>query len=124
MLNRTLPALALLAALAGCNSTPETLTANDVDPTAREVAAAPPVKLPPMMTSSLSYRCKDNSLIYVDFFNDGTTANVHTVKDGPPIALTAPAQGEAYTGGGYTVTGAEKTITVTKPGGSAQACKA
>ena len=124
MLKHILPAFALLAALAGCNSKPTTITGGNDDPTAKEVATAPPVKLPPMMTSSLTYRCKDNSLIYVDFFNDGTTANIHTAKDGPPIALTAATKGEAYSGGGYTVTGAEKAITVTRPGGSAQACKA
>ncbi|SFS04323.1 hypothetical protein [Sphingomonas jatrophae] len=125
MLNRALTLAALpLLALAACNSQPETVTAGTADPTAKEVAAAPPVKLPPAMVSSLTYRCKDNSLLYVDLFNDGMTANLRTEKTGTPTVLTAPAKGEPYTGGGYTVAGDGKALTITKPGGSAQACKA
>ena len=118
-------ALAVSALVAGCNSQPENITAGGpADPDAKEVAAAPPVKLPPAITSSLSYRCKDNSLVYIDLFNDGMTAQIRKTKDGTSTPLTAPAADQAFTGGGYTVSGSGKTLTVTKPGGSAQSCTA
>jgi hypothetical protein len=118
--------LAAVLLLAACNSQPETITAGDNDPTSNTVAAAPPVKLPPAMLASKSYRCKDNSLVYIDWFNDSVTANIRTDKGGTPTPLTAPAAGEAFAGGGYTVSGAPdaKAVTVTKPGGSAQSCDA
>ena len=61
--------LAAAAALAGCNSKGHTITA---DPTGDNIAANAPVPLPPSITSSKSYRCKDNQLIYVDWMSDGT----------------------------------------------------
>jgi len=114
--------IAAFALLAACQ--PTTVTAGaDNDPTANEIAAAPPVKLPPAVLSSKQYRCKDNTLVFVDFFNDSTTANLKTKKDGQPIALTAPEAGKSYVGGGYEVTGkaGDKSITVKGPNGS-QSC--
>ncbi|WP_420140520.1 hypothetical protein [Sphingomonas sp.] len=120
------PALSAILLLAACNTQPETVTAASNDPDANAAAAAPPVKLPPAMLASKTYRCKDNSLLYVDWFNDGTTANIRADKGGTPTPLTASAAGEPFSGGGYTVVGTPdaKTATITKPGGSAQACEA
>jgi hypothetical protein len=118
--------LSLSALLAACGQ-PETITAGKPsDPDAAQVAAAAPVKLPPALLASKTYRCKDNSLAYVDFFNDGTSANIRSEKGGTPTALTAPAKGEAYAGGGYTVSGTAeaKTISITRPGKGAQDCDA
>ena len=115
-------ALAASALLAGCNSQPQNVTSEDIDPTAKEVAAAPPVKLPPAITASKTYRCKDNGLVYVDFFNDNTTAQIKTVKDGTATALTAPEAGKPFTGGGYTVSGSGKTVSITQPGKGEQSC--
>lgn len=98
--------LALAALLASCGP-PTTITSNGpADVTANEIAAAPPVKLPPALLASKTYRCQPgNSVLYVDWFNDNTTASLKTKKDGTATALTAPAGGEPFTGGGYTVTG-------------------
>jgi hypothetical protein len=127
-MKHTILGIAPLAALllASCNTEPTTVTAQDNDPQAAEVAAAPPVKLPPAMLASKSYRCKDNQLVYIDWFNDSMTANIRTEKGGTPTALSAPAAGQPYVGGGYTVSGTAdaKVATVTKPGGSAQSCDA
>lgn len=118
-------ALAVSALLSGCNSQPENITAaGAADPDANAIATAPPVKLPPAMVSSQAYRCKDNSLVYIDIFADNVTAMVRKTKEGDPTPLAAPAAGQPYVGGGYTVSGTGKTLTVTQPGGSAQACKA
>jgi hypothetical protein len=122
---RTLP-FAALVLLAACDTKPTTIVGGGpVDMDADKIKAAPPVKLPPAMLASKSYRCKDNKIVYVDWFNDGTSANFKPKKDATPVALTAPAAGQPYVGGDVTVTGTvdAKSITV-KQGGSSQACDA
>lgn len=118
-------ALALpLIFLAGCGSKPTTITGSGpADTQAADIAAAPPVKLPPAMLASKTYRCKDNSIIYVDYFNDNVTANLHTKKDGTPIPLAAPAAGQPFAGGGYELTGQpdSNAVTFKSPSGS-QSC--
>ena len=60
--------IAAAAALAGCNKN-QTITA---DPTGDNIAANAPVALPPSITASKTYRCKDNNLVYIDWLSDGT----------------------------------------------------
>ena len=60
--------IAAAAALAGCNKN-HTITA---DPTGDNIAANAPVALPPSITASKTYRCKDNNLVYIDWLSDGT----------------------------------------------------
>lgn len=120
--------LVALAALAACNNKPTTITAGSTpDPTANQIAAAPPVKLPPALLATKTYRCKDNSLVYIDWFNDNTTANMHLKKkDAAPIHLTAEAAGQPFSGEGYQLTGNPTggTVTYKAPGGGGQACDA
>jgi hypothetical protein len=111
--------LAALVLLAACDSKPETVTGGVSDPTANEVANAPKVTLPPALLSSHTYRCKDNSLIYVDFFDDKLTADLKMKKDGEATKLTAPEAGKPYEGGGHKITGNGSTITY-----DGQSCKA
>jgi hypothetical protein len=61
--------IAAAAALAGCNKQSHTITA---DQTGDNIAANAPVALPPSITASKSYRCKDNNLVYIDWLSDGT----------------------------------------------------
>ena len=113
-------------ALAACGK-PETITAGAPDdPTANQVKEAPPVKLPPALLASKTFRCKDNSLVYVDFFNDNQTATLKTSKTGEPTPLAASAAGQPFEGGGYTLTGTgnDKVVTIKKPGGAGQSCTA
>lgn len=118
-------AAASLLALAACNTEPETVTGGGPqDDMAAELANAAPVELPPSVKSSHSYRCKDNSLIYVDWLSDDKTANIRTVKDGSPTQVKAPNAGEPLVAEGYSLTGNEQTITVTVPGKGSQSCKA
>ena len=57
------------AALAGCER--ETITAEGpYDPQAN--ATTEGVTLPPAIAASKVYRCRDNSLVYVDWYSDGT----------------------------------------------------
>ncbi len=117
--------LAAVLLLSACNSKPETVTTGAYDPDAATVAAAPPVALPPAIQDSRTYRCKDNSLVYVDFFAGGTEANFRTEKGGTPTKLTAPAAGQPLTAeGGYSVGGNAVTTDIASPGKPAQSCKA
>jgi hypothetical protein len=126
-LNRLAPIGALLL-LAACDSKPTTIVADGPsDPDANKIAAAPPVKLPPAILANKSYRCKDNSLVYIDWFNDQMTANLHLKdKAATPIHLTAEAAGQPYSGSGYQLTGTatDASVTIKKPGGDGQACDA
>ena len=116
--------VAALLPLAACNSEPETINTGPADPQAADLAKAAPVELPPSIVASRTYRCKDNSLIYVDFFSNQTKANFRTSKGGEPTVLTAPAAGEPFTNGSITVTGSGTQITAAQPGKGSQTCKA
>lgn len=107
---RTFSSVALgvaVIALAACKDEPESMNTGTGDPMAAELAnAAPPPPLP-MIKSSHTYRCKDNSLISVDFMTDDVTANFRASKDAPMTPLKAPAKGEAFVSadGKTTITG-------------------
>jgi hypothetical protein len=63
--------LAAAAALAGCEQ--ETIIAQGpYDPRPNAAADAASVKLPPAIAGSHAYRCKDNKLIYIDWYSDGS----------------------------------------------------
>jgi hypothetical protein len=117
-------AFAALLSLAACNSEPETVTAGTADPDAATLKEAPPVELPPMVTASRTYRCKDNSLVYIDFFNDNVTANLRDKKDGQPVVLKAPEAGKPFVSDGYTLSGNGAEVELTRPGKGSESCKA
>ena len=71
--------------LSACNSEPEVIQANP-DPQEKELAKAPPVQLPPAIKATKTYRCKDNSLVYVTFLDDDMTAMVRDKQEEPPVA--------------------------------------
>lgn len=118
-------ASAALFALSACNSQPskpEVIDSNP-DPMATELANRAPVALPPSIKSEKTFRCKDQSLIYVTFFQGGKQVVVRTEKGGSPTTLLAPAPGDAFVAeGGWTLTGDEANVTVTKPGKAALTC--
>ncbi len=66
-----------------------------------------------MIKTSHSYRCKDNSLIFVDFMTDDLTATFKSAKDAPATTLKAPEAGKPYVSadGTKTITGAGESIT-------------
>ncbi len=115
--------LGLLSAC-GSNDEPE-VVGGPADPMAKELANAAPVELPPSVKVSHSYRCKDNSLIFVDFMSDDKTVNLRTEKDGTPTKLVAAEAGKPFTAdGGFEVDGNGSTIKASVPGKGAQSCKA
>ncbi len=101
--------LALLA-LAACHNKPIIVDGN-TDPMKNQVAAAPPVELPPAISATVEFRCKDQSVITVDFFKGNKQATVHPTKAGEPVHLTAATVGGPFTApNGYSLTGDEKKI--------------
>jgi hypothetical protein len=119
-------AAAALFALSACNkSQPEELSSTTPDPMASQLANAAPIELPPAIAASVTMRCKDNSLVYADFFQGAKQVQVKTAKDGPATMLKAPAAGEPYVAeGGYKLTGDAKTATVEIPNHGSRSCRA
>ena len=119
----TAASLAALLALGACSSEPETITAGTVDPQAEALKKAPPLtEAPPMIQASRTFRCKDNSLVYADFYTNNT-ARIRTEKDGAPTVLTAQA-GAPYTAEGWSLSANAAQVTLTAPGKGTQSCKA
>jgi len=115
-------ALAATFALAACGE-PEVVTVNRYDPMADELRNAAPVEPPPMIEASHTYRCRDNSLIYVDFYTNDT-ALVRTERGGDPVAsLTAEGGNPPYEGQeGYSISANADEISYTAPGSGTQSC--
>ena len=127
----TITSLSLLA-LTACNSEPETIVAGEQpDPMANELSNAPPVELPPAIASSKTYRCKDNSLVQIDWLADNKGAYVHgeghkqTHVRPAAAAEGEPASGDLTAEGGFLLKGSAQasTITLSVPGKAAQSCR-
>ena len=123
-------ALAAALATAACNTEPEVISANTYDPQAEALKKAPPVQLPPAIRASTTYRCRDNSLVYVNFFADNVTANVRDTEEEPPrVTLKAAAAGQEFVGQapggeGFRLSGSGATVTYTSPDSGTQSCRA
>lgn len=104
-------ALVAAAALAGCDQSDHTINAQGpYDPQAND-ANATPVVLPPSIAASHSYRCKDNSLVYIDWMSDGAArvknsrdARATPVAVGDDAPLTGDPQAKAITYNGQSCT--------------------
>ena len=121
-----LPLLAApLMALAACNSQPskpEVIDANP-DPMANQIANAAPVELPPAIRADKTFRCSDSSLVGVTFFQGDKQVLVRAPSTATAVRLIAPEAGKPYTAeGGWTLSGDEKTITLTAPGKKGLSC--
>ena len=92
------------------------------DPLASQLANAAPVELPPAIVATVAFRCKDNSLVHVDFFKGNTQANLHPDKGGSTVVLKADKDGDPLTGNGYTMTGNQDKISLTQPDGKTLEC--
>jgi hypothetical protein len=121
--------LAASLALGACNQEPETINAGPADPQANTLASAPPVTLPPAIKSAKTYRCKDNSLVYISFMTDDVTAMVRDKQEEPPVAtLKAKAPGEPFEGQGpegkgFKLSGSGPSVTYTSPDSGTLTCK-
>jgi hypothetical protein len=122
--NRFLAAAAIgsFLMLGACQQ--ETISGDAPDPDAAALNAAKPVELPPMVTQSRTYRCKDASLVYVDFYSNNTAVYKTSKAGASGTTLTAAEPGKAYTADGYSVSGDGPQVTIAAPGKGSQACKA
>ena len=130
-MNRKLSLIVIAAAaLVACKQ--ETIVANEApDPMAEELANAAPVELPPAIEASKTYRCKDNSLVRIDWLQGGKGAYVHgegqeqthlkaaVAVDGKPATTDLSAEGGFLLKGSATAS----TVSLTMPGKGAQSCK-
>ena len=110
-MTRTLTILTFVAAaaLAGCNNEDHNIVAGpDLDDAPVNTAD---VVLPPSIQASKAYRCKDNSLIYVDWLSDGTAR----------VKKTREEVGTTLAAGDKSLTGDAKAASITYNG---QSCKA
>ena len=128
---KTIPALAIATAallpLAACNSHKAADEAAANAATAENEAAAAnavAAEMPPAIRADKTFRCKDNSLAYVTFFDGDKQAVVKDKQDGPATVLKAETAGDPLTAeGGWELTGDETTgITLTHPGKAAISC--
>jgi hypothetical protein len=131
-----------MLALAACNKSETPAT----DEAGTDTAAAPaaPVALPPSITASGTYRCADNTILYVDFLGQNEAADIRVGDKGAaavrvtaPVA-EAPAAGAApatpapeaapagplkSADGENSLSGSGKQINVKLAGKGAQTCK-
>ncbi len=123
-------ACAASLALIGCQKPEPEVVQSNVDQQAEALKSAPPVELPPAIKAAKTYRCKDNSLVYVSFMTDDVTVAVRDKQEEPPVAtLKAPAPGQAFvgqgdSGKGFSLSGSGDNVTYTSPDSGTQTCKA
>ena len=120
-------ALLAAAALAGCNKTAAPVnTTNTAEAEAAANSANIAATMPPAIVASKIYRCKDNSVAYIDWLAGDTSADLRAEQGGTPTRLTADSAGGALKAEGYALIGlpTAKTVTLTRPGKGEQACKA
>lgn len=107
----SLLALVAAAAIAGCDT--ETIEGGPYDPQANASANAA-VVLPPSIVASHPYRCRDNSLIRIEWLSDGTVNSARVAPDGgETVALAQAEAGGPYAAEGATLTGDPQARSVT-----------
>jgi hypothetical protein len=79
-----------MLALAACNKSETPAESEAATETAAATAA--PVELPPSITASGTYRCADNTILYVDFLGQNEAADIRVGdKAATAVRVTAPA---------------------------------
>lgn len=105
-MTRTFATIAIaLAALSACDNNDNTIVAGEIyDPQANEVANLENIQLPPSITATHSYRCKDNSLVTIEWLSDDS-ARVKAGETAESMAF-AKAEDGTYSAGDQTLSGA------------------
>jgi hypothetical protein len=130
-----------MLALAACNKTEPPAIDAEAE-AAKAAAAAPPIEMPPAITASGTYRCADNTILYVDFLGKNESADIRVGEktaaavrvnapkpEAPAAGAAAPAADAAPTGpmksedGKTTLAGSGKQINVKLADKGGQTCK-
>ncbi len=120
---RGLPIIALAAlCLSACDYQGQRITAVDGDPQASALAKRAPVTLPPAIASSVTYRCTDSRLLYVDYFTDDRVM-VRENRDGAPVILAGQGDHRSYSASGYALDRKASDVRFTSPDLGARLCK-
>jgi hypothetical protein len=129
---RKLTLIAVSAVMVGACE-PETIDGNKRrDPMADQLTNAAPVELPPAIAASKTYRCKDNSLVQIDWLAQDKGAYVHGdgqaqthLKVAEPVE-GQPASTDLVAEGGFVLKGnaTASSVTLTLPGKASQSCHA
>ena len=117
--------LAAAAALAGCNKQSHTIVAGSPEDNETNTTANAPVALPPSITTTKSYRCDDNKIVYVDYLSDGKSANIRTDKSGAPNLVSAAEAGKPMSSAnGFSLNGSSgaSSVKIGVAGKPAQTC--
>ncbi len=115
-------AIAAVIFLAACNGEPEKI--EDYDPMAEQLKKAPKVtELPPAIANSETYRCSDNSLVYVDFYTNDTARLRTPDRQAEPVVLSAEGGNPPFTAEGYSVSGSGENVQITTPGKNNLTCR-
>lgn len=137
---------AAIIALAACSESEPEIVGGMADPDAGEIEEMAPAELPPMRTREASFRCADNSVVYVSFYTNDSQVGVAMAQDAlqtilhneamaatdeaaegeTEAAAEAPAGPPRYSGEGYTLVGNSDASSVhfARGGGGLQRCNA
>lgn len=125
-MNKLVITLGLAAALAACNKSDHTIVAGGTPGDNLAAAADSNVVLPPAIKATKTYRCADNSIVRIDWLEDGKSATV-TPDQASPIAVTAAEAAKPMSGADGTSLDGSSTSAAVKlgvGGKAAQSCKA
>ncbi len=80
-----------MLALAACNKT-ETPAEGEAGAEGTSATTAAPIEMPPAITATGTYRCADNTILYVDFLGKNEAADIRVGdKAATAVRVTAPA---------------------------------
>ncbi|NNM77703.1 hypothetical protein HJG53_12365 [Sphingomonas sp. ID1715] len=68
------------------------------------------------------YRCRDGSVLFVDFGHEGLSIEIRTAPGSSPLVLTAPSQGTDFVGAGTRATMKERELLLVGPGERQRLC--
>ena len=112
-------ALIAAAAIAGCDNNGQTIVAGPdgiEDPNNSADVNLADVELPPSIVASHAYRCKDNSLVYIDWLSNDT-ARIKQDRSEVGMTVTKGEDG-AYTAEGQRLAGDPQAASITVNGKS------
>ena len=116
----TIFALAAAATISGCDNSDHNIVAGEgYDPQANALQNLDQVELPPSIVASHSYRCQDNSVVYIDWLSNDT-ARIKQERGVVGTTVTREGEEGPYTAEGQSLTGSADAQTVTVNG---QTCR-